>query len=524
MVRMFRSSAPPCAALACAVWLLVSLPPALRAAESDTVAGDVATAVPERLAGWMGGLTLLHSSRTDAALSWFLERRRQSPDDVCAFYFPALVYLNFNVEGLDARARSERGRQLLDQGIRVGERLYDAGRADIAARYCLGALHGLRAQVKLETRSYVGAARAAKRSRRLMLHLLEDEPDFVDCRFWLGSYDYFADVLPGYVKFFRALLFIPGGDRERGLAALLETAREGSLDRFNALWTLHEIHSSFERDEQKAREAARRLHAAYPESVDATLALARHYASGRSPDRAGAIDLHRQCLERLEVDGADFSERVIEKVKLSLARIHAADLDPAPAIELARGVWTGARGHKQRELPAANALVSSLIRSGEHAEAVTILRELKQRYAADDLEFLERQIQRFDDASSKVHQASLAPRRLGRRGRLAEAEAAFTELLAEHGERAQIYYWIAETHFEQERLDEAALDYGKAAAIDDVFPTFLPAQAWLRLGNVRDLKGNRRGAKKSYEHALKTADEESLRRAAKYFLKHPFKW
>jgi len=49
----------------------------------------------------------------------------------------------------------------------------------------------------------------------------------------LGGYLYFADTIPGMLKFLGRLLFIPTGDRESGLALLNEAAEGGewfSLD------------------------------------------------------------------------------------------------------------------------------------------------------------------------------------------------------------------------------------------------------------------------------------------------------
>lgn len=77
-----------------------------------------------------------------------------------------------------------------------------------------------KAQVYTLTRSYWGAGRAASHAKHDLEKFLESEPNHPDAQGDLGAFLYFADTLPGVVKFLSKLLFIPGGDRERGLRML----------------------------------------------------------------------------------------------------------------------------------------------------------------------------------------------------------------------------------------------------------------------------------------------------------------
>jgi len=248
-------------------WLLLLLVVSV----SATTAG---TGVATELASWSPGLELLERDRFDRARDWFAARQAAAPDDICGYYFTALVYTNFDLDGLLGSQQAEQGAELIEQGLDRGDKL-DAPTP--GERYCHGALHGLRAAERLKRSKYLGAALDAKRSRRLMLDLVEDEPSCVDCRFWIGSYDYFADLLPSVMKFFRTLLFFPKGDKQRGLDALQAVADGGRLDRFAARWMLISLYSGPERDPSRALALLKRVAADYPESLDRSSAASDVY-------------------------------------------------------------------------------------------------------------------------------------------------------------------------------------------------------------------------------------------------------
>jgi len=487
-----------------------------RASESTGI-----RSVPDGLERWQEGLELLHSSRVDEALAWFLARQRERPDDVCGRYFSALVYNNYDVDGLTNEEEDERGWKLLEEGIDAGE-----DRADLlGARYCLGALYGLRAAERLKRSKYLGAAFDAKKARRIMLDLVDDEPECVDCRFWIGSYDYFADVLPGVIKFFRTLLFFPKGNRERGLATLRDVAERGTLDRYNALWMLYTLYRGLEADPQKAVDALERIRAVYPGCVDARLALAWHHArTARPPDRARGIALHLQALEWVEQAGPQYGGRVSERVRISLSLAYLDDLQPEAGVAVLRPALRSAHGHEEREFDAAINMVRALNRAGRHTEGLGIRDDLEARYPdAPQLEPLERETRAFDASTSRTFGAMAVPWRMGRGGDAERAEAAFRDLLSKHDAKGLVHFGWAGMYFDLERHDEAEAHYRSAIAAGITGPTHYTPLSYLRIGQLLDLRGERQAAKSFYRKAASVAGEhEWVRNAAKHYRKQPY--
>ena len=511
-----RRAAWTAAVLCCCAGLL---PPTFASAKA---AADPA-AIPEPLEVWTAGLKPLFSSRINEALQGFLARQRESGDEVCGAYFPALVYAAFDVDGIPEQIQAARSREWAERGIKAGQRLLDSGDADAGTRYCLGALYGLRATDRMERSKYLGAALDGKRSRRVMLDLLTEEPDFVDCRFWLGSYDYFADVLPSFFKFFRSLFFFPSGDKKMGLEALDEVGRHGRLDRFNALWILYRVYDAYENEPWKALEALERLQAAYPDFIDARLDLAWHHAVVRKPpDRAWGIDLHRQALERVvAVDGVP-GRRLARRVKVSLAEAYINDLRPESAVEVLREVLASVRGVEREELRAATVMARALNHSGLHDPARQLLADARRRYSASPfLAELEKATMDFDSESSRIFRGVISAWRSGREGRLAEAQFAFGNLLAEQVAPGLIHFGMAEMYFEIGRHTEAELHYRRVLETEIEHPAFVVPWVHLRLGNLLDLDGKHTLARTSYRKAERATDRH-VRSAAKRFLKFPY--
>lgn len=487
------------------------------------VAAEGTAWIPQPLEGWSEGLKPLQSGRVNEALRWFQARQRDSADEVCGAYFPALVYAGFDVAGLPDSVEDLRSREWAARGIEAGQRRLDSGDADASTRYCLGALYGLRATDRMMRSKYLGAALDGKRARRIMLDLVADEPQFVDCHFWLGSYDYFADVLPKFFKFFRSLLFFPGGDRALGLEALDRVAKHGRLDRFNASWILHRIYDDYENEPWKGVPALERLRRDYPDFVEGRLALAWHHAvTSKPPDRELGIAMHLEALERAKAIGGTTGTRLALKVSVSLAQAYINDLQPDAAVEVLREMPSTSLGWYPVELRATLVLARALNHAGEHESTGPLLVDTRTRYPGSLLAAeLEKVAMEFDSRSSRIFHEVTRAWRLGRDGRLAEAKDAFRHLAAQYEDAGMIELGLAEMHFEMGRYTVAKIHYRRVLEAETDRPTFLEPWARLRLGNLLDLDGEASHARASYRKAEKAANE-LVRSAAKRFLKFPY--
>ena len=477
--------------------------------------------VAERLAAWEPGLALLHSSREKEALDWFLARKDDK--DPCSFYFPALVYTNFDVAGLDAEAENKAGLELLERGIELGEDIADAPGADHGARYCMAALYALRAAQRVDDDRYLAAAFDAKHGRNAIVALLKDEPACVDCRFWSGAYDYFADVLPGIIKFFKTLLFFPKGDKERGLTALEEVGEKGNIDRYNALWTLVSIYNGFEQKPARADELLDRLREIYPDSTDAWLTRAwNNVLRHEPPDRAANLALHEEALRHFEALAVGPADPRVREVKLSLARAMHDDLRPEAAVEIAEPLMKSAADADQ-EIAAGAVLARALNHSGRYAEALALASHLVGSHPDNvSTKEVERGMKAWDAESSRAFGEILGAWRKGRAD-VSQGEAAFRELLVKSTQKGLVLFSMGSMYQEADRRQEAEAKFRAAIDAGIPHPPALYGLACMRLGNLLDLRGERDEAKAYYRRAERAAGDTAwLSQAAKAYLKAPF--
>ena len=110
----------------------------------------------------------------------------------------------------------------------------------------------------------LNAARNGNRVRVALEEALRLDPTLADAHFGVGIYEYYADVASAAAKMFRWLFLLPGGDRVRGLQAIDETRKSGSLLRSEADFQRYLIDIWYEHKPEEALAILRTLDARYP--------------------------------------------------------------------------------------------------------------------------------------------------------------------------------------------------------------------------------------------------------------------
>ena len=110
----------------------------------------------------------------------------------------------------------------------------------------------------------VSAAREGNRIRVALERALAIDPTLTDAHFGIGLYYYYADVVSAGAKFLRWLMFLPGGDRQRGLSEMSRARDDGELLRGEADYQTHLIYLWHERRPQDAMALLRSLDERYP--------------------------------------------------------------------------------------------------------------------------------------------------------------------------------------------------------------------------------------------------------------------
>ncbi len=167
--------------------------------------------------------------------------------------------------------------QYLNYAESLADKLLSKNSKDIDALFYKTAINALKAYSEGYKSSWWNSAQYGKEMRKYSLKILEIEPKNKDALYFIGTYNYFADIIPAIQKFIRLLLFIPGGNKKIGLEQLQIAAEEGHYTKIEAMQTLLLIYTYFEKDYIKAENYALQLIHQFPDNPFYKLVLSNCY-------------------------------------------------------------------------------------------------------------------------------------------------------------------------------------------------------------------------------------------------------
>ena len=110
----------------------------------------------------------------------------------------------------------------------------------------------------------VAAARNGVRIKRTLEKTIQLDPAIIDAHFGIGLSESYADVASSAAKMLRWLLFLPGGDRAKGLRDMLQVRERGELLRGEADFQLYLIFVWYEHDPARGIELLKSLDTRFP--------------------------------------------------------------------------------------------------------------------------------------------------------------------------------------------------------------------------------------------------------------------
>ena len=130
--------------------------------------------------------------------------------------------------------------------------------------FYLAGAHAPLVQWRILRGQRLAAAREGSRIKAALERALALDPTLHDAKFGIGLYRYYADVVPAPAKIVRWLLWLPGGDKVRGLRDMLDARERGALLKGEADFQLHWLYLWYERQPARALELLGGLARRYP--------------------------------------------------------------------------------------------------------------------------------------------------------------------------------------------------------------------------------------------------------------------
>ena len=207
----------------------------------------------------------------------------------------------------------------------------------------------------------VTAAREGGKAKTALEHALALDPDLHDAHFGIGLYRYYADVAPAAARMLRWLLFLPGGDRVKGLREMLQARDKGELLTGEADYQLHLVYLWYEKKPREALSLLQSLDARYPNNPLFLQRIAEIEDVYFHDHRASA-DAWEMLLGRARHETIYSASIAETRARLGLASQFAALDAVDEAIEqltivvgMERTALPGARARAERELRALRA-------------------------------------------------------------------------------------------------------------------------------------------------------------------------
>lgn len=357
-----------------------------------------------------------------------------------------------------------------------------------------GGAYGARVQWRVLRGERLAAARDGKRIKDALERALELDPGLQDAWFGIGLYHYYADVAPAAARIVRWLLFLPGGDRVKGLRQVLRARDEGALLRDEADYQLHLLYLWYEdkpREALELLEGLRRRHPENPHFLERIAEVQDVYQH----DLTASLRSWRALLEAARQGAVSFPEMAEARARLGMALQLDRLFETDAAIEHLRALIAAAPAKPFGAVARAQLqLGRALDRMGDRQEAMAAYQAaLAAASRKDPLKVADRARagirQKPDARGAAAYRLSIGGWRALERGDLDAARSALQESLALRPNDMVTQYRHARLLQAEQREDAALAAFEAIAAARASSPPTIYAFACVDAARILEQRG-----------------------------------
>ena len=209
----------------------------------------------------------------------------------------------------------------MSTAVKRANRLLKRNRKDFDAMFFKGAALGFSGRLKSNRGKWFKASLDGKNALDYVMAIAEKEDENADFGFGKAIYDYFSVVIPQEYPAVRPfMVFMPSGDKSRGLNNLQRTVDEGYFIKTEAAYFLLQIYYTYEKDFNKSRHYVNWLREAHPKNSFFHLYEGRvFFRWGRWSDAQAVFE---EVLASFDSQQAGYSPTIGEQALYYLARTH----------------------------------------------------------------------------------------------------------------------------------------------------------------------------------------------------------
>jgi tetratricopeptide (TPR) repeat protein len=240
------------------------------------------------------GIEYIYNLEFEKADLTFRELALSKPRHPAGHFFLAMVDWWRMMIDIENTLYDERFYKQLEKVVDLCDELLDENEADVTALFFKGGSLGFEGRLRFHRDDWLAAANAGRRALPLVQDAAAANPTNADILLGTGIYNYYAEVIPEQYPIAKPLLlFIPPGDRKKGIAQLRKAAAEGKYASIEAKYFLMQLHYLYEKQYGEALSIAQELHSRFPNN------MLFHKYVGRCLVAQGSYDKAREVFEEV---------------------------------------------------------------------------------------------------------------------------------------------------------------------------------------------------------------------------------
>lgn len=205
---------------------------------------------------------------------------QEKPKHPAGHFFLAMVQWWRILIDPDNESQDDQFHDALDNVIDLSDEMLERNPNDVTALFFKGGAIGFHGRLNAHRSQWLAAANAGRKALPIVQDASSLDPNNYDILLGTGIYNYYAEIIPREYPFVKPLtLFVPKGDRQKGIEQLTAASEKGVYARVEATYFLMQLYYQFERNYPKALALASKLHERFPNNMLFHKYLGRCYVS-----------------------------------------------------------------------------------------------------------------------------------------------------------------------------------------------------------------------------------------------------
>jgi tetratricopeptide (TPR) repeat protein len=214
------------------------------------------------------GIEFIYNLEFERAEKEFIELTHLRPRHPASHFFLAMVNWWRIMIDIKNEQYDEEFLDSLDRVVDLCDELLAENENNVTALFFKGGSFGFQGRLRFHRDDWLAAANAGRQALPLVQIASASDPNNFDIFLGTGIYNYYAEVIPELYPFVKPLLlFIPSGDKKKGIRQLQIAAEKGKYAGIEATYFLMTIYYQYEKDYAKALSIALELHERFPNNM-----------------------------------------------------------------------------------------------------------------------------------------------------------------------------------------------------------------------------------------------------------------